>query len=84
MGIPCLDLARTNPVIIGRMAQITLQQLREYCVRKAGVEETFPFGEDTLVFKVMGKMFALTDVSWTEPAVNLKCDPDWSLILREH
>ena len=66
------------------MAQITLQQLRECCVRKAGVEETFPFGEDTLVFKVMGKMFALTDVSWTEPAVNLKCDPDWSLILREH
>ncbi len=66
------------------MEQITLNDLRKYCGKKPAVLETFPFDEETLVFKVMGKMFALTNVTWAEPAVNLKCDPDWSLILREH
>lgn len=66
------------------MAQITLADLRRYCGNKPGVEETYPFGEETLVFKVMGKMFALTNVTWTELAVNLKCDPDWAMILRQH
>nr|WP_223845540.1 MmcQ/YjbR family DNA-binding protein [Flavobacterium selenitireducens] len=55
---------------------------------KKGVEETFPFDEDTLVFKVGGKMFALTSLrDWENgsPAVNLKCDPQRSEALRlEH
>ena len=48
---------------------------------KRGVEETLPFDEDTLVYKVMGKMFALT--SFSEPdRCNLKCNPDYALDLR--
>jgi predicted DNA-binding protein (MmcQ/YjbR family) len=50
-------------------------------MNKKGVEETFPFDEDTLVFKVMGKMFALTSLS--EPnSVNLKCNPEKAIEFR--
>jgi predicted DNA-binding protein (MmcQ/YjbR family) len=66
------------------MTIITLDALREYCCAKPAAVETFPFDENTLVFKVMGKMFALTDVKAPELSVNLKCDPDWALILRDH
>lgn len=62
------------------------EQLRAYCNSKKGAEETFPFDAVTLVFKVMGKMFALTslDTLPDEPArVNLKCDPTLAVILRE-
>lgn len=48
----------------------------------AGVTEEFPFDSQTLVFKVMGKMFALTDID-TFVSVNLKCDPDRAILLRE-
>jgi predicted DNA-binding protein (MmcQ/YjbR family) len=58
------------------------EELREYCISKKGVIESFPFDEDTLVFKVMGKMFCLTSLS--EPDhINLKCDPDLAITLRE-
>lgn len=61
---------------------MNIEELRKICVSKKGVEEAFPFNEDVLVFKVMGKMFALTDLS--DPvSVNLKCDPDYALELRE-
>ncbi len=66
------------------MEQITLTELREYCGKKPGAVETCPFGEETLVFKVMDKMFALTNITWSKPAVNLKCDPDWAMMLRQH
>ncbi len=66
------------------MTNITLDSLRKYCGQKPGSAETFPFGEQTLVFKVMGKMYALTDINSSELSVNLKCDPDWAMILREH
>lgn len=60
---------------------MNIEYFREYCLSKKGVEETFPFGEDTLVFKVMGKMFALT--SFSEPDnCNLKCDPEYAIELR--
>lgn len=55
---------------------------REYCLSKKGVTEEFPFDNVTLVFKVMGKMFALTDVDNFE-SVNLKCDPEKAIELRE-
>jgi predicted DNA-binding protein (MmcQ/YjbR family) len=59
-----------------------VDELREYCLSKPFSEECFPFDEDTLVFKVMGKMFAL--VSLSEPdTVNLKCDPAYAIELRE-
>lgn len=60
-----------------------IEAFREYCLSKKGVEETFPFDEVTLVFKVMGKMFALTNLKWEEFSVNLKCDPDRAEELRE-
>ena len=55
--------------------------LRDYCIAKPGVTESFPFGEQTLVFKVMGKMFAATNIEQYE-SVNLKCDPDKAEALR--
>ena len=58
-----------------------IEAFRTYCLNKKGVEETLPFGEDTLVFKVMGKMFSLT--SFSEPnKCNLKCNPDYAFDLR--
>lgn len=50
---------------------------------KAGVEETAPFGPDTLVYKVMGKMFAATGLEEVDFRVNLKCDPQRAVELRE-
>jgi len=60
-----------------------IEEFRDYCLAKKGVEETFPFGEQTLVFKVMGKMFALTGLENEVFKVNLKCDPERSIELRE-
>jgi len=60
-----------------------LESLRGYLLKKTGAKEDFPFGPEAMVFKVMGKMFAL--VAWTlEPLrISLKCDPDLALSLRE-
>ena len=65
---------------------MNIQQLYEFCLSKKGVTEHFPFDEDTLVFKVGGKMFALTSLSSWEneiPSINLKCNPIVALELRE-
>jgi predicted DNA-binding protein (MmcQ/YjbR family) len=51
-----------------------IEQLRAYCLQKKGVTEGFPFDEETLVFKVVGKIFALTGVSASPCKVNLKMD----------
>jgi predicted DNA-binding protein (MmcQ/YjbR family) len=59
-----------------------IESLREYCLLKKGVDEGFPFDNNTLVFKVMGKMFALTGIDPGDK-VNLKCDPAIALELRE-
>lgn len=64
---------------------MNIQQYFEYCLSKKGVSEHFPFDEDTLVFKVGGKMFALSSLSnWEKgtPSVNLKCDPERAEELR--
>jgi len=61
---------------------VNIESYRTYCLGKKGVTEEFPFGEETLVFKVMGKMFALTDVQGFS-SVNLKCDPEEGVELRE-
>ncbi|MFI5222483.1 MAG: MmcQ/YjbR family DNA-binding protein [Bacteroidia bacterium] len=60
---------------------MNIEIFREYCLKKKGVEETFPFGEETLVFKVMGKMFALIGLDDPDNC-NLKCDPEKALELR--
>lgn len=61
---------------------MNIEQLREYCLSLKGTDEGFPFDENTLVFKVMGKMFALTNLNG-DFYVNLKCDPDKAIELRE-
>ena len=61
---------------------MNIEELREYCLSKSGVTESFPFDEVTLVFKVMGKMFALTNLTG-ELSINLKCDPEKAISLRE-
>jgi len=64
---------------------MNIEQLNNYCLNKKGVTEDFPFDEDTLVFKVLGKLFALTSLnSWEtgNPSINLKCDPDYAEELR--
>jgi len=61
---------------------MNIEEFREYCISKPGVTEEFPFDENTLVFKVMGKMFALTDLV-DKFSLNLKCDPERAIELRE-
>lgn len=60
---------------------MNIEQLREYCLSKKSVTESFPFDENTLVFKVHGKMFCLASLS--EHTINLKCDPEKAIALRE-
>jgi len=61
---------------------MNIESLRDYCLAKPGTTEGFPFDEATLVFKVMGKMYALADVEGFESA-NLKCEPERAIFLRE-
>lgn len=60
-----------------------LASVCELCLSLPHVEETVPFGPDTLVFKVAGKVFALTSPEEFPARVNLKCDPDKAVALRE-
>ncbi len=62
---------------------MNIEDLRVYCLNKPGVTEGFPFGETTLVFKVMDKMFALMALDANPFYVNLKCLPDKAIELRE-
>lgn len=62
---------------------MNIEDLRLYCVSKAHVTESFPFDASTLVFKVADKMFALTGLERLPHAVNLKCDPEEAVLLRE-
>lgn len=60
-----------------------IESLREYCLLKPATTESFPFDENTLVFKVAGKMFLLTDLA-DAFSMNVKCDPEKAIGLREH
>ncbi len=73
-----LNLGRINVNI-----NMNIEEFREYCIRKPYVTEEFPFGPETLVFKVAGKIFALTGLDSPVFTVNLKCIPDYSEELRE-
>jgi len=61
---------------------MNIESLRDYCLGKKNVTESFPFGEDTLVFKVDGKIFALANLDG-DLSINLKCDPALAIDLRE-
>jgi len=65
---------------------MNIEQFRQYCLNKKAVTEEFPFDADTLVFKVLGKMFALFPLEKWEAGegwVNPKCDPEYAIELRE-
>ena len=59
-----------------------LEEIRQYCLQKKGTSEDFPFGEDTLVFRVKEKIFCLVNLEKIPTFVNLKCDPEKAVELR--
>ena len=61
---------------------MNIEELRTYCLSKKAVTEGFPFDEETLVFKVLDKMFLLTNING-ELRMNVKCDPEKAIELRE-
>ncbi|MFK5958310.1 MAG: MmcQ/YjbR family DNA-binding protein [Lutibacter sp.] len=62
---------------------MNIEEFRDYCLSKKYVTECFPFDEVTLVFKVANKMFALSGLEHQPATVNLKCDPERAIKLRE-
>jgi predicted DNA-binding protein (MmcQ/YjbR family) len=62
---------------------MNIEDITSYCLAKKGVTHGFPFGGDTLVFKVMDKLFLLTGLDAIPARINLKCDPDYAISLRE-
>ena len=62
---------------------MNIETLRTYCMQKKAVTEEFPFGPETLVFKVKGKVFLLTSLDREGLQFNVKCDPDKAQELRE-
>ena len=62
---------------------MNIEEFREYCLSKKGVTEEFPFDKQTLVFKVLSKIFALSGLENQPPTVNLKCDQERAIELRE-
>jgi predicted DNA-binding protein (MmcQ/YjbR family) len=80
-----ISVVKKNSILVFTrgMSVMELEFLRNYLLIKKGAQEEFPFGPDVMVFKVMGKMYAL--ISWTERPlrINLKCDPELAMHLRE-
>lgn len=62
---------------------MNIEEFREYCLSKKAVSEDTPFGPDTLVFKVLTKVFTLTSIDNPEFRINLKCEPNYAIELRE-
>ena len=62
---------------------MNIEELRDYVLQKPSVTEGFPFGEDTLVFKVQEKIFLLTGLQSNPLQFNVKCNPDKAIELRE-
>jgi predicted DNA-binding protein (MmcQ/YjbR family) len=63
--------------------QMDIEQMRSYCLSKPGTTEDFPFDEETLVIRVMQKIFAIIPLE-RRACISLKCDPDKVEALREH
>lgn len=62
---------------------MNIENICEYCLSKKGAVEDYPFDEETLVFKVGGKMFVLIPLEKIPLQINLKCDPEKAIELRE-
>lgn len=62
---------------------MNIEDLRDYCLAKPGTEESFPFGPDTLVFKIKGKIYLLASLESIPLQFNVKCDPEKAIDLRD-
>ena len=62
---------------------MNIEEIRAYCLAKPFSDEAFPFGESTMVFRVLEKMFVLYGLENIDPSINLKCDPEYAIELRE-
>ena len=62
---------------------MNVEEIRAYCIDKKGVTESFPFDNDTLVFKVLDKIFLLISLERQPLRINVKCDPEKAIELRE-
>ena len=62
---------------------MNVEEIREYAISKPDVEESFPFGPETLVFKIAGKVFLLMGLENDPLQFNVKCDPDRAIELRD-
>jgi predicted DNA-binding protein (MmcQ/YjbR family) len=67
---------------VSTCAAVNAAELHEHCLAFTGAEETFPFGAETSVFKVCGKMFAISRLDQVPLRVSLKCDPELAEQLR--
>jgi len=83
LKITYLDPKCENGKTTSKVYSMNIEELRNYCLAKKGTTEEFPFDNDTLVFKVMGKMYALTSLKAEQFSINLKCDPEKAIQLRE-
>jgi len=61
-----------------------VEEIRDYCLSKQNVDESFPFDNETLVFKVHGKIFLLLSLNQSPPRFNVKCNPDQAIELRNY
>jgi len=65
------------------MLKMHIEDFRAFCLSLKGVEEGFPFGPDTLVYKVMGKVFCISGLNGNPLQFNVKCEPEKAIELRE-
>jgi predicted DNA-binding protein (MmcQ/YjbR family) len=68
---------------VNKLLRINIEDIRDYCLQKKGAEECFPFDQDTIVFKVAGKLFLLASINSNPLTFNVKCEPLKALELRE-
>ena len=71
------------PKLLRKVREMNPAELRDYCLSFRGAEETFPFGPETSVFKVAGKMFALSQLGADSLRVSLKCELELAQALRQ-
>jgi len=83
LSVLWVSTALDQPGGLASIPIMNMEQLRELLLSFPGVTEEEPFGPEVVVYKVMGKMFALVDYDSVPPTMNLKCDPERALDLRD-
>ena len=71
------------PAVVKIYRFMNVEDIRNYCLSLKGAEECFPFDDETLVFKALGKMFAFIPLEESDLCINLKCNPEKAVDLRE-